>query len=118
MQRILNLIEATLDAEITPAELAAQSGYSLWHFLHLFQQEVGMPLGRYMTRRRLAHAIWHISCGMNVTDAALGLRDAFRVLARVSEGIRHVAHGVSAHAPGSCARRPPAEGGGFQNADP
>ena len=26
MQRILNLIEATLDADVTPAELAAQSG--------------------------------------------------------------------------------------------
>ena len=46
MQRILDLIEATLDAEITPAELAAASGYSLWHFLHLFQQEVGQPLCR------------------------------------------------------------------------
>lgn len=71
MQRILDLIEATLDAEITPAEMAEKSGYSLWHFLHLFQQEVGMPLCRYRTRRRLAHAIWHISRGLSVTDAAL-----------------------------------------------
>lgn len=71
MQRIVQLIEATLDAEITPAELAEKSGYSLWHFLHLFQQEVGMPLCRYRTRRRLAHAIWEISRGMGVTDAAL-----------------------------------------------
>ena len=71
MQRILNLIEDTLDAEITPAELAEKSGYSLWHFLHLFQQEVGMPLCRYRTRRRLAHAIWHVSGGMGITDAAL-----------------------------------------------
>lgn len=71
MQRILNLIEATLDAEISPAELAEKSGYSLWHFLHLFQRAVGMPLCRYRTRRRLAHAIWAISQGMGVTDAAL-----------------------------------------------
>lgn len=71
MQRILDLIEATLDAEVTPAELAEKSGYSLWHFLHLFQQEVGMPLCRYRTRRRLAHAIWAVSRGMGVTDAAL-----------------------------------------------
>jgi len=71
MQRILDLIEETLDAEITPAELAERSGYSLWHFLHLFQQEVGQPLCRYRTRRRLTHAIWHISQGMGVTDAAL-----------------------------------------------
>lgn len=71
MQRILDLIESTLDAELTPAEMAEASGYSLWHFLHLFQQEVGMPLCRYRTRRRLAHAIWQISRGMSVTDAAL-----------------------------------------------
>ena len=71
MQRILDLIESTLDAEITPAELAEKSGYSLWHFLHLFQQEVGMPLGRYVARRRLAHAIYAVSRGMSVTDAAL-----------------------------------------------
>lgn len=71
MQRILNLIEATLDAEITPTELAEMSGYSLWHFLHLFQRDVGMSLCRYRTRRRLARAIWHISRGMSITDAAL-----------------------------------------------
>ncbi len=71
MQRILNLIEATLDAEITPAELADKSGYSLWHFLHLFQQAVGQPLCRYRTKRRLAHVIWDVSQGMGVTDAAL-----------------------------------------------
>ena len=71
MQRILDLIEATLDTDVTPQQLAERSGYSLWHFLHLFRQAVGMPLQRYRTRRQLAHAIWHISCGMSVTDAAL-----------------------------------------------
>lgn len=71
MQRILDLIEETLDADLSPQELAEQSGYSLWHFLHLFTQEVGMPLQRYRMRRRLAHAIWHVSLGMRVTDAAL-----------------------------------------------
>ena len=70
MQRILDLIEVTLDADVTPAELAVASGYSLWHFLHLFQQEVGQPLCRYRTRRRLAHAIWAVSQGMSITDAA------------------------------------------------
>ena len=71
MQRILDLIESTLDAEITPAELADKAGYSLWHFLHLFQREVGMPLCRYRVKRRLAHAIWAVSQGMSITDAAL-----------------------------------------------
>ena len=71
MQRILDLIESTLDAEITPAELAEKSGYSLWHFLHLFQRVGGMPLCHYRTKRRLAHAIWAVSQGMSITDAAL-----------------------------------------------
>ena len=71
MQRILDLIEATLEAEITPEELAEKSGYSLWHFLHLFRQDVGMSLCRYRTKRRLVHAIWAVHNGMGVTDAAL-----------------------------------------------
>lgn len=71
MQRILDLIEETLDADVTPAELSAASGYSHWHFLRLFQQEVGMTLCRYRTRRRLAHALWDIANGAHITDAAL-----------------------------------------------
>jgi len=71
MQRILDLIEATLDADVTPAEIAEKSGYSLWHFLHLFQKEVGQPLCRYRIKRRLAHAIFAVSQGMSITDAAL-----------------------------------------------
>lgn len=71
MQRILDLIERTLDTDVTPAELSAASGYSHWHFLRMFQQEVGMPLMRYRTRRRLAHALWQIANGARITDAAL-----------------------------------------------
>ena len=71
MQRIIDLIEETLDADVTPEELAERAGYSLWHFLHLFRDAAGMPLNRWRMRRRLAHAIWHVSGGMRVTDAAL-----------------------------------------------
>ena len=71
IQPIMDLIEATLDADITAQELADQAGYSLWHFCRLFQLEVGMPLMRYRTRRRLAHALWAISQGESVTGAAL-----------------------------------------------
>ena len=49
MQRIVNLIEETLDAEVSPEELAAASGYSHWHFLHLFREAVGMSLCRWRT---------------------------------------------------------------------
>lgn len=71
MQRILDLIEQTLDADVTSAELSEASGYSHWHFLRMFQQAVGMPLMRYRTRRRLAHALWQIANGVRITDAAL-----------------------------------------------
>lgn len=71
MQRIIDLIEETLETDISPEEIAAASGYSLWHFLHLFRRETGMSLCRWRTRRRLIHAIWHVSTGMRVTDAAL-----------------------------------------------
>ncbi len=71
VQRIIGLIEATLDADIFPQDLAEKSGYSLWHFLHLFRNFAGMPMARWQMRRRLAHAIWHVSTGMCVTDAAL-----------------------------------------------
>ena len=71
VQRIIDLIEETLEADVTPEELAEKSGYSLWHFLHLFREASGMPLCRWRTRRRLVHAIWHVSMGMRVTDAAL-----------------------------------------------
>ena len=37
VQRIIDLIEETLEADVTPEELAEKSGYSLWHFLHLFR---------------------------------------------------------------------------------
>ncbi len=71
MQRILDLIEQTLDAEMSAEELAEASAFSQWNFMHLFTAAVGMPLSRWRMKRRLAHAIWHVSLGMRVTDAAL-----------------------------------------------
>lgn len=71
MQRIIDLIEETLDADVSPEDLAQRAGYSLWHFLHLFREATGMPLARWRMRRRLAHAVWHVKGGMRVTDAAL-----------------------------------------------
>lgn len=71
MQPIMDLIEDTLDAEISLQELADRAGYSLWHFCRMFQADVGMPLMRYRLRRRLAHALYAIHQGSGVTDAAL-----------------------------------------------
>ena len=71
MQRILDWIELHLDAQITPRDLADAAGYSLWHFSRLFLSQVGMTPARYITRRRLAHALWAISQGESVIESAL-----------------------------------------------
>lgn len=71
MQPILDLIEDTLDADVTAQELADRAGYSLWHFCRMFQLDVGMPLMRYRLRRRLAHALYAMAQGERVVDAAL-----------------------------------------------
>lgn len=71
MQQILDWIELHLDAQITPRDLSDEAGYSLWHFSRLFLGAVGMTPARYVTQRRLAHALWAISQGESVTDAAL-----------------------------------------------
>jgi len=71
MQQILDWIEHHLDAQISPRDIADEAGYSLWHFSRLFLSEVGMTPARYVTRRRLAHALWAISQGESVTNAAL-----------------------------------------------
>lgn len=71
MQPIMDLIEDTIDAEISAQELADRAGYSLWHFCRMFQLDVGMPLMRYRLRRRLAHALYAMAQGDRVVDAAL-----------------------------------------------
>lgn len=64
-------MENTLCADISLEEWAGQYGYSPWHFARLFQRIVGMPLMQYRTRRRLMHALYAISCGESIIDAAL-----------------------------------------------
>lgn len=72
IQESLEFIEDHLDAEITPVDLARRAGFSLYHYYRLFQSAVGMPLGQYLTRRRLLHAAFAMSRGMRGIDAALG----------------------------------------------
>ena len=71
MQRLLNEMENNLCADITLTEWAYQFGYSPWHFARLFHKTVGMPLMQYRTRRRLMHALYAISQGKSIIDAAL-----------------------------------------------
>ncbi|WP_117072820.1 helix-turn-helix domain-containing protein, partial [Klebsiella pneumoniae] len=38
-------------------ELAAYSGYSLWHMQKIFKEVTGISLGKYIRQRRLAGAV-------------------------------------------------------------
>lgn len=71
IQQMLNEMECCLCADITLEEWAAKFGYSPWHFTRLFQKTVGMPLMQYRTRRRLMHALYAVSQGEPIVDAAL-----------------------------------------------
>lgn len=71
IQQSLDQIEAQLTSEISANELAKKAGYSLFHYYHIFQKEVGMPVMQYIMRRRLLHGIYEIDQGEKKIDAAL-----------------------------------------------
>ena len=69
--RSLEYLEEHLKAEITLADLAAQAGYSPWHFSRLFARETGQSVAQYMLRRRLERALGEIAAGSRAIDAVL-----------------------------------------------
>lgn len=71
IQSGLDYIEENLKTEITAQELAAQAGFSLFHYYRLFQTATGMPVMQYILRRRLLHAIYDIRRGQSGIQAAL-----------------------------------------------
>ena len=72
IQESIDYMEDNITAEISPAELAERAGFSLYHYYRLFQNALGMPLGQYLTRRRLLHAAYAMARGGSGVDAALG----------------------------------------------
>ena len=71
IQQSLDYIEENLQTEITAAELAAQAGFSLFHYYRLFQQATGLPVMQYIQRRRLLHGVYAMKQGSSKIDAAL-----------------------------------------------
>lgn len=71
IQASLDEIEANLCSGLTARELADHAGFSLYHFCHVFEAVTGMSVGRYITYRRLLHALWQMSQGQSATAAAL-----------------------------------------------
>lgn len=71
IQQSLDYIEENLQTEITAVELAAQAGFSLFHYYRLFQQTTGLPVMQYILRRRLLHGVYAMKQGNTKIDAAL-----------------------------------------------
>ena len=60
IQNSLDYIEQNLQTEITAAELADMTGFSLFHYYRVFQQATGLPVMQYILCRRLLHGIYDL----------------------------------------------------------
>ncbi len=71
IQLALDYMEQNLKTDIHVRELSQAAGYSESYYGDLFREATGLPVRQYLVRRRLAHAIWEISSGKKMLDAAL-----------------------------------------------
>ena len=55
---------------ITAKHLAELTGYSVYHFCHVFRAYFDMPVGEYVRRRTLQKAASDVLAGKSITDAA------------------------------------------------
>jgi AraC-like DNA-binding protein len=70
LKRALTHIRGLEVLKVSAAELAEVAGVSESHLLHLFGEELGVPLRRYLLWLRMKRAVMAISDGANATQAA------------------------------------------------
>ncbi|HGN0867662.1 MULTISPECIES: helix-turn-helix domain-containing protein [Providencia] len=85
-------IEEHLGRVIHLEELAAYSGYSLWHMQKIFKEVTGISLGKYIRQRRLAGAVNLLrNSNQSIFDIALdfgfGSQSHFTYMFRKEYGI-------------------------------
>lgn len=68
--RVLKQIRETLPREPDAGQLAAAVGLSRSRLLHLFKEQLGLPIGQYLLWRRLFEAARLWDEGLSITDAA------------------------------------------------
>jgi AraC-like DNA-binding protein len=68
--RVLLLLKQTFPDAPTSGELAAQVGLSEGRLIHLFGEQLGVPLRRYVLALRLRHVLFGLAMGHNLTDSA------------------------------------------------
>ncbi|BDH45338.1 AraC family transcriptional regulator [Salmonella enterica subsp. enterica serovar Choleraesuis] len=67
-------IEQHLEDGIALPELAAISGFSVWHMQTIFRETTGMAVGRYIRERKLTQAVHQLrTTDRRIIDIALGL---------------------------------------------
>ena len=71
LQCVLDAIDAGVTEKITASELAEKAHFSVSHFSRVFAAALGMPVMLYVTRRKLAFALYDICMGKKVIDAAM-----------------------------------------------
>lgn len=63
LQDSIDYIEDNLKSEISAEELSKKAGFSIFHYYHLFQKGIGIPVNQYILKRKLHSAIYEISLG-------------------------------------------------------
>lgn len=71
VQSVLDIIDANITENIRADELARVVNYSLYHFCRVFLALTGTPVKSYITRRKLAYALYELSQGRRILDVAM-----------------------------------------------
>ena len=70
MELCESYINKHIDEPITAKQLAELTGYSVYHFCHVFRAYFDMPVGEHVRRCALQKAAVDILSGKSITDAA------------------------------------------------
>ncbi len=71
IQLVLDEIDKRITENIRADELARAANYSTYHFCRIFMAYTGTPVLAYVVRRKLAYALYDLSRGKRVIDAAM-----------------------------------------------
>jgi len=71
IQSVLDEIDQRITENIRIEALARTANYSVYHFCRVFMATTGTPVSTYITRRKLEHALYALSTGRRIIDAAM-----------------------------------------------
>lgn len=96
MEDVLRYIDEHISQGLTAEELARVSGYSFYHFCHLFAIDMGLSVGTYLRRRRLELAAGEILQGGSITEISTksGFETPVRFFKSVPQALWNGPHGI------------------------